>query len=116
MSGLWTWDPESDVVTWSASVAPLYGVAHPATTYQEQLLACHPDDRKRLDRDWLRMVETGVPSRQVYRSVSGAPLSSQAQLITVQGRPFVVGSVRAAARAHNDERRFAEMFRSFRSA
>ena len=35
MSGLWTWDPESDAVTWSASVAALYGVPEAATTYRE---------------------------------------------------------------------------------
>jgi len=36
MSGLWTWDPESDAVTWSASVPELYGVPAAATTYDEQ--------------------------------------------------------------------------------
>ena len=42
MSGLWTWDPETDVVTWSASVSALYGVATPVTTYDEQLAAKVP--------------------------------------------------------------------------
>ena len=59
------------------------------------------------------MAADGLATRQVFRSVTGALLSSQAQAVTVQSRPLVVGAVRAAGRAHDDERRFADLFRSF---
>src|SRR6476646_7957996 len=113
MSGLWTWDPESDAVTWSASVTGLYGVPAAATTYDEQLGAVHPDDREQVNREWVHLVTSGVPGRSVYRSVGGHRLASQAQLISVQGRPFVVGAVRAVARPDGEERRFADLFRNF---
>jgi diguanylate cyclase (GGDEF)-like protein/PAS domain S-box-containing protein len=114
MSGLWTWDPETDAVTWSASVAGLYGVPVDVTTYDEQLGAVHPDDRELVNRDWVHLVTSGVPGRSVYRSVAGNHLASQAQLISVQGRPFVVGAVRAIARPDGEEeRRFADLFRNF---
>ena len=112
MSGLWTWDPETDVVTWSASVADLWGARAPVTTYAEQLDEVHPLDRERVDRDWQRMVERQTAGRQVFRSATGAELTSQAQHIMVQGRPFVVGVFRTS-RWHPDEQRFADLFRSF---
>ena len=112
MSGLWTWDPETDAVTWSASVAGLFGIREPAVSYPEQLDAVHPRDRERLDRDWHRMAEAGVAGRSVFRSVSGEALTSQAQHVVVQGRSLVVGVFRET-RVHPEEARFAEIFRTF---
>lgn len=97
MSGLWTWDPETGTVTWSGSVAGMHGVNDAATTLAEMIAAAHPDDRATLQAALERMVDTAVGQRQAYRSVSGARLSAQGQLITVAGRPFVVGSVRPVA-------------------
>jgi diguanylate cyclase (GGDEF)-like protein/PAS domain S-box-containing protein len=113
MSGLWTWDPGTGVVTWSGSVPALYGVPGAAATYDQQVAAVHPDDRDRVDREWQELVRSGVPGRQVYRSVAGLRLASQAQLISVDGRPFVVGAVRAGTRPEGDEQRFADLFRNF---
>jgi diguanylate cyclase (GGDEF)-like protein/PAS domain S-box-containing protein len=112
MSGLWTWDPETGAVTWSASVPGLFGVRETAATYPELLDAIHPRDRERLDRDWHRMVEAGMAGRQVFRSVTGQALTSQAQQVTVQGRSLVVGVFRQT-RSHPEEGRFAEIFRAF---
>jgi diguanylate cyclase (GGDEF)-like protein/PAS domain S-box-containing protein len=112
MSGLWTWDPETDTVTWSASVAGLFGVRENAGTYAEQLDAVHPRDRERLDRDWHRLVQAGMAGRQAFRSVTGQALTSQAQQVTVQGRSLVVGVFRQT-RSHPEEARFAEIFRAF---
>ena len=112
MSGLWTWDPETDAVTWSASVPGLFGVRESAGTYAELLDAIHPRDRERLDRDWHRMVEAGMAGRQAFRSVTGQALTSQAQQVTVQGRSLVVGVFRQT-RSHPEEARFAEIFRAF---
>jgi diguanylate cyclase (GGDEF)-like protein/PAS domain S-box-containing protein len=112
MSGLWTWDPETDAVTWSGSVVGLFGIRETATTYAEQLDAVHPRDREAVDRDWRRMATAGRAGRQVFRSVTGAELTSQAQQVTVQGRPLVVGVFRET-RVHPDEARFAEIFRTF---
>ena len=112
MSGLWTWDPETEAVTWSASVPGLFGVRETAATYAELLDAVHPRDRERLDRDWHRMVEAGRAGRQAFRSVTGQALTSQAQQVTVQGRSIVVGVFRQT-RSHPEEARFAEIFRAF---
>ncbi len=112
MSGLWTWDPETDAVTWSGSVVNLFGVRDPATTYEEQLDAVHPRDRERVDRDWRRMAGSQMAGRQVFRSVAGAALTSQAQQVIVRGRSLIVGVFRET-RVHPDEARFAEIFRTF---
>ncbi len=112
MSGLWTWDPETDAVTWSASVPVLFGVRDPASAYAEQLDAVHPRDRERMDTDWRRIAEQGAASRQVFRSVTGRPLTAQAQQVSVRGRTLVVGVFRES-RSHPDEARFAEIFRTF---
>ena len=113
MSGLWTWDPRSGAVTWSGSVAPMHGLVEPATTYDEMLASVDPDDRVVLDAALRRMVDTTVAQRAVYRSVKGALLSSQGQLITVAGRPFVVGSVRPVLPPQAEEQRFIDLFQSF---
>jgi diguanylate cyclase (GGDEF)-like protein/PAS domain S-box-containing protein len=113
VSGLWTWDPETGAVTWSASVAGLFGVGAAATSYEQQLAAVHPDDRDRVDLEWAEMVAGHGTSRQLFRSVAGALLSSQAQLVQVRGRPFVVGAVRTAEEAAGEQARFADLFRSF---
>ena len=112
MSGLWTWDPETDAVTWSASVPSLFGVRDPAGSYAEQLDAVHPRDRERMDRDWNRIAREGAASRQVFRSVTGQALTAQAQQVSVRGRALVVGVFRET-RSHPDEARFAEIFRTF---
>ena len=113
MSGLWTWDPETGAVTWSGSVAGMHGVKDAATTYAELIAAAHPDDRATLQAALERMVETTVGQRQAYRSVSGARLSAQGQLITVAGRPFVVGSVRPVALPPPAEPPIIDLLQSF---
>ena len=113
MSGLWTWDPETGAVTWSGSVASLHGVGEAATTYEEMLAAAHPQDRGSLEAVLHLMIETTVGQRLVYRSVIGGLLSTQGQLITVAGRPFVVGSVRAVVPLDSDEQRVVDLFQSF---
>jgi diguanylate cyclase (GGDEF)-like protein/PAS domain S-box-containing protein len=113
MSGLWTWDPETDAVTWSGSVASLHGLSQAATTYDEMVAAAHPDDRSALDAVLHLMVETTVGQQLVYRSVHGKLLSSQGQLITVAGRPFVVGSVRSVAPLQPEKQHFIDLLQSF---
>ncbi len=113
MSGLWTWDPETGAVTWSGSVAPMHGLLEAAASYDELLGAADPDDRTVLAAAMARMVETGEGQRAVYRSVRGALLSTQGQLIKVAGRPFVVGSVRPVLPAAPEEQRFIDLFQNF---
>jgi len=113
MSGLWTWDPETGAVTWSGSIAPMHGLADSATTYAEVLAAAHADDRSALDAVMHLMVETTVGQQLVYRSVSGDLLSTQGQLITVSGRPFVVGSVRSLAPLQPEKQHFIDLLQSF---
>jgi diguanylate cyclase (GGDEF)-like protein/PAS domain S-box-containing protein len=113
VSGLWTWDPETGVVTWSGSIASLHGLSEPATTYEEHLAAIDPRDRAGVDAAWRRMVSGRSGSQEIYRAVGGAVLSSKARLITVQDRPFVVGSVRTVSPAPSDDHRFSGLFRSF---
>jgi diguanylate cyclase (GGDEF)-like protein/PAS domain S-box-containing protein len=113
MSGLWTWDPETGAVTWSGSIAPMHGLADSATTYAEMLAAAHADDRSALDAVMHLMVETTVGQQLVYRSVGGDLLSTQGQLITVSGRPFVVGSVRSLAPLQPEKQHFIDLLQSF---
>jgi len=113
MSGLWTWDPETDSVTWSGSIARMHGLSDAATTYAEVLAAAHPDDRSALDAVMHLMVETTVGQQLVYRSVAGELLSTQGQLITVSGRPFVVGSVRTIAPLQPEKQHFIDLLQSF---
>lgn len=113
MSGLWTWDPETDAVTWSGSIAPLHGLIQAATTYAGVLAAAHPDDRSALDAVMHLMVETTVGQQLLYRSVNGQMLSTQGQLITVSGRPFVVGSVRPVAPLQPEKQHFIDLLQSF---
>jgi len=113
MSGLWTWDPETDAVTWSGSIARMHGLADAATTYLAVIAAAHPDDRVALDAVMHLMVETTVGQQLVYRSVGGQLLSTQGQLITVAGRPFVVGSVRSMAPLQPEKQHFIDLLQSF---
>jgi diguanylate cyclase (GGDEF)-like protein/PAS domain S-box-containing protein len=59
------------------------------------------------------MVETTVGQQLVYRSVGGDLLSTQGQLITVSGRPFVVGSVRSLAPLQPEKQHFIDLLQSF---
>jgi diguanylate cyclase (GGDEF)-like protein/PAS domain S-box-containing protein len=113
MSGLWTWDPETGAVTWSGSIAPLHGLTEAASTYADVLAAAHPDDRAALDAVMQLMVETTVGQQLVYRSAGGDLLSTQGQLITVSGRPFVVGSVRPVAPLQPEKQHFIDLLQSF---
>jgi diguanylate cyclase (GGDEF)-like protein/PAS domain S-box-containing protein len=113
MSGLWTWDPESGTVTWSGSVASLHGLTDSASSYGEVLAAAHPDDRSALDAVMHLMVETTIGQQLVYRSVNDQLLSTQGQLITVNGRPFVVGSVRSVAPLQQEKQHFIDLLQSF---
>ncbi|MCU0265720.1 MAG: EAL domain-containing protein [Actinomycetia bacterium] len=113
MAGLWTWDPATDVVTWSGAVAELHGVPEPATTYADLLAAVHASDRASVDATWRGLAAAGGESGQVYRSGGGAMISAHAQRVDVAGRCLVVGTVAPVARTGRNERRFRELFRRF---
>ena len=113
MAGLWTWDPATDAVTWSGSVAELHGVPAPATTYSEMLAAVHRGDRDSVDLTWRQLAEQGGEGGQVYRGLSGTLLTAQAQRVELGGRLMLVGVVRLVSRPTRDERRFRDLFRQF---
>jgi len=111
VTGTWTWNPVTDEVTWSGSIAPMYELTTAPVTYAEHIDATHPGDRAGVDAAWRRVVTSGQTERQVYRSRSGILLSAQARLVRVDGAPFVLGTIRQLNRPHPDEKRFADLFR-----
>ena len=69
--GSWEWDLETDVLTWSAELYRIFGVAPEAVepTYQEYMELVQPDDRERLSRSIERARDEHSPFSLDHRII-----------------------------------------------
>jgi len=99
--GIWDWDLESDIVTWSPEVYQLHGLqaepnGRPAADFTALV---HPDEREVIERRLQEVIAKGTPFHGEYRAMlpdgSTRWLSTWASTVTdYQGRPTrMVGAV-----------------------
>lgn len=68
--GSWTWDIQTNRVTWSGELYRIYGVnAGALISYETVLSLVHPDDRKTFDLEIRRALKTREPFRFHHRII-----------------------------------------------
>jgi PAS domain S-box-containing protein len=95
--GVWSWDPESDRVSWDDTMATLFGVtAETAPRNLATYLALvHPEDRNRvMDRVQRRLPDGGWTDeyRVLRKDGSARWILGKAKALRNEGHPLIVGT------------------------
>ncbi|MBK5971269.1 MULTISPECIES: PAS domain-containing hybrid sensor histidine kinase/response regulator [Thiorhodovibrio] len=121
--GIWAWTINASTLSWDEQMYRLYGLppGDGEEPYARWLLALHPQDRPRMEREVQQVLETGVDLNSEFRILIGDEvrwLRVAAHLVRdTAGRPIkMIGCNWDVSEPHQAEERMARSEAQFRGA